>query len=61
MKDQFPINVSVLLSWSGRYYRIEVPSNSMSYEVFLKLGSNLSKKEIEYGKDNYNINVLRIK
>lgn len=55
MKDQFPINVNVVLSYSGRYYRIEVPSDKMSFEVFQKLGSNLSKEEIQYGKDKFNI------
>lgn len=39
IKDQFPIEVFVEKSWTGRYYIVKAPIMSMSYEVFQDLDS----------------------
>ena len=43
IKDQFPIEVFVKKSWTGRHYVVEVPTMSMSYEVF----QDLKKAQVE--------------
>jgi len=49
--EEFPIKIDVKKSWTGRYYTIDVPPMKMKYETFLKLGDNLSDKQIKYGKE----------
>jgi len=46
-----PIKVTVSKSWTGKYFNIE---GKMSYELFLKLGDNLSQEQINYGKEKDN-------
>lgn len=45
-----PVRVNVKLSWTGKYYTIDVPPMSITYDTARKLGDNLSKKSIEHGK-----------
>ena len=45
IKDQFPIEVSVEKSWTGKYYVVKVPPMSMSYETFMSL-DNFGKVDI---------------
>ena len=49
--EELPIKVDVKKSWTGRYYTINVPPMKMKYETYLKLGDNLSKDQIKYGKE----------
>ena len=39
IKDQFPIEVFVEKSWTGKYYVVKVPTMSMSYETYRDLDS----------------------
>lgn len=53
--EKLPIKVSIEKGWTGHYFTINIPPMTMTYETFLRLGSNLSKDEIEYGKKEYGI------
>jgi hypothetical protein len=53
--EKLPIKVDVRKGWTGKYYIIDVPPMKMKYETFIKLGDNLSDKEIEHGKEKYDI------
>ena len=45
IQDQFPIEVFVEKSWTGKYYVVKVPIMSMSYETFMDL-DNFGKVDI---------------
>jgi len=45
IKDQFPIEVFVEKSWTGKYYVVKVPTMSMSYETYMDL-DNFGKVDI---------------
>ena len=51
--EEFPIKVNIEKGWTGRYYTINVEPMKMRYETYLKLGDNLTSKQIEYGKTKY--------
>jgi len=60
IKDQFPIEVFVEKSWTGRYYVIKVPEMTMGYETFTSLdnwssgaGVSISHYDYETGKSNF--------
>ena len=66
IKDQFPIEVFVKKSWTGRYYVVEVPTMSMSYEVFQDLDNfgkvDISSYDYENGEARFtSYNLERIK
>ena len=62
IKDQFPIEVFVEKSWTGRYYVVKVPTMSMSYEVFQDLDSfgkvDISSYDYENGEARFTANTL---
>ena len=39
IKDQFPIEVFVEKSWTGKYYVVNAPTMSMSYDTYMDLDS----------------------
>jgi ribosomal protein S27AE len=45
IQDQFPIEVFVEKSWTGKYYVVKVPIMSMSYDTFMDL-DNFGKVDI---------------
>src|SRR4051812_32049490 len=51
IQEKFPIPVSVVDSWHGTFL-IKVQPMLMRYETFEKLGQNLDRTQIEYGKKN---------
>jgi hypothetical protein len=54
IKKEFPIKVEVKKSWTDKSYIIKVSPMKMKYETALKLGDNLTKDQIIYGKQNMN-------
>jgi hypothetical protein len=40
IQDQFPIEVFVEKSWTGKYYVVKVPIMSMSYDTFMDLDNS---------------------
>ncbi len=57
IKDQFPIEVFVEKSWTGKYYVVKVPTMSMSYETYMDLHSfgkvYISTYDYENGEANF--------
>jgi len=43
------IKADIEKSWNGRYYTIKIPISDISYEVYQKIGTNLTIGAIEYG------------
>lgn len=50
IEEKLPVKVKVELSWTGKYYTIDVPPMSITYDTARELGDNLDRKSIEYGK-----------
>lgn len=57
IKDQFPVDVFVEKSWTGKYYTIKVPTMKMSYETFMDLDSfgnvDISTYDYENGEARF--------
>ena len=57
IKDQFPIEVFVEKSWTGKYYVVKVPTMSMSYETYRDLDSfgkvDISTYDYENGEARF--------
>jgi len=62
IKDQFPIEVFVENSWTGKYYVVKVPTMSMSYETYMDLDSfgkvDISTYDYENGEARFTSNTL---
>ena len=49
--EEFPVEVEVKVSWTGKYYCIIVPPMKITYATFQRLGDNLTEEAMAYGEN----------
>ncbi|MDY0270752.1 hypothetical protein [Trichloromonas sp.] len=46
------IKVKIEKSWNGRYYTIKIPTDHISFELYEKIGNNLTESMLIDGLEN---------